>query len=394
MKQRVVFLEVLPTIAGGQKVLIDLLSGDFPFEAHVLLPGRGPLADGLTTAGAICHCTPMSQYTLVYKTLADRVRYACELPRLSLFTARLAHRVNADIIYANSGRAFLWGTLGALLSGLPIVWHVHNMIADSKTLAIMRLFGRMPAVRRLICVCQAARQQFPGIYAKCKVIYNGVDTKSLVPVPELGQAVRNELAIPGQSLVIGIVGDLTPHKGQDVVLHAAGQLASQSTECVVLIVGQERPNEESRSYAARLRALADQLPSSCRVIFTGQRTDMPGIYNALDTLVVASLASETTSLTMQEAMACGKPVVASRTGGIPELIEHGVNGLLYPRGDADSLAAQLMALAGDSAFRARVSVRARQTAQRQFDLERMRGQIVRELAGVLNGSPPKDLRGL
>ena len=82
MKQRVVFLEVLPTIAGGQKVLIDLLSGDFPFEAHVLLPGRGPLADRLTTAGAICHCTPMGQYTLVHKTLADWVRYANELPRL------------------------------------------------------------------------------------------------------------------------------------------------------------------------------------------------------------------------------------------------------------------------------------------------------------------------
>lgn len=113
---------------------------------------------------------------------------------------------------------------------------------------------------------------------------------------------------------------------------------------------------------------------------------MPRIYNALDILVVASL-SETTSLALQEAMACGKPVVASRTGGIPELIKHGVNGLLYPRGDVDGLTAQLTALAGDSAFRARVGVRARQTAQRQFDLERMRGQIVRELASVLNGSP-------
>ncbi len=386
MKLRVLFLEVLPTIAGGQKVLIDLLSGDFPFEAHVLLPGRGPLADRLTTAGAICHCTPMGQYTLVHKTLADWVRYANELPRLSLHTAKLARRVNADIIYANSGRAFLWGTLGALLSGRPIVWHVHNMIADGKTLAVMRLFSRMPAVRRLICVCQAARQQFPGVYAKSTVIYNGVDTKSLTSVPKLGQAVRNELAIPDQCLVIGIVGDLRSHKGQDIVLRAAGRLASQSAECVVLIVGQARPNEESRSYAARLRVLADQLPSSCRVIFTGQRADMPRIYNALDILVVASL-SETTSLALQEAMACGKPVVASRTGGIPELIKHGVNGLLYPRGDVDGLTAQLTALAGDSAFRARVGVRARQTAQRQFDLERMRGQIVRELASVLNGSP-------
>ena len=171
MKLRVLFLEVLPTIAGGQKVLIDLLSGDFPFEAHVLLPERGPLADRLTTAGAICHCTPMGQYTLVHKTLADWLRYANELPRLSLHTAQLARRVNADIIYANSGRAFLWGTLGALLSGRPIVWHVHNMIADGKTLAVMRLFSRMPAVRRLICVCQAARQQFPGVYANSFLAY-------------------------------------------------------------------------------------------------------------------------------------------------------------------------------------------------------------------------------
>ncbi|MDY6876652.1 MAG: glycosyltransferase family 4 protein [Chloroflexota bacterium] len=387
MKPRILFLEVLPTIAGGQKVLIDLLSGDFPFEAHVLLPGRGPLAERLAITGTTCHCTPMSQYTLVDKTLADGVRYANELPRLSLYTARLARRVNADVIYANSGRAFLWGTLGALLSALPIVWHVHNMIADNKTVAIMRLFGRMPVVQRLICVCQAARQQFPGIYDKSTVIYNGVDTGSLIPAPELGQEVRNELAIPSQSLVIGIVGDLTPHKGQEIVLRAAGQLASQSTECVILIVGQERPNEESRSYTARLRTLANQLPSSCRVIFTGQRTDMPGIYNGMDILVVASLASETTSLTLQEAMACGKAVVASRTGGIPEIVKHGINGVLYPRGDVDGLAAQLIKLADDSALRAQIGVRARQTAQRQFGLERMCDQIVHELASILNESP-------
>jgi len=387
MSKRILFLEALPVIAGGQHVLLDILPALDSCELHALLPGSGPLADGLAAGGVTCHFTPMSQYTLVYKTSADLVRYAFELPRLSLYTARLAHRINADVIYANSGRAFLWGTLGAMItvSGLPVVWHVHNMITDGKTLASMRLFGRLPAVRRLICVCEAARQQFPALYAKSIVIYNGVDTRTLMPVPELGRTVRTELAIPNQSLVIGIVGDLTPHKDQEILLRAAGQLGTQSTECTILIVGPERPNEESRSYAAGLRALADQLRSHCRVIFAGRRahTDMVRVYNAMDILVVASLASETTSLVLQEAMACGKTVVASRTGGIPELVKHGVNGFLYTPGDVDGLAAQLMALAGDTRLCAAVGVRARRTARRQFDLERMRGQIVRELAELL-----------
>ena len=375
----ILFLEALPTIAGGQSVLLNLLQGPLPFTPHVLLPGRGPLSHALEQRHIPYHPQPMQQYSLVHKTGRDRLAYALELPRLALATARLARRLNAQLLYANSSRAFLWGTLAALLSRRPILWHVHNILDDGGTLALVRQAGRLPHVRRLLCVCQAAQQQFPGLAHKSVVLYNGIDLTRLRPDPAGGQTTRASLHIPADHLVATLVGDLTPHKGQDILLAAAQQLPP-GRGVTLLLVGQERPNDESRAFAAQLRATAAQLPAHCQALFTGQRHDMPQLYNASDVIVVAAFASETTSLALQEGMACGKPVIASRTGGIPELLHDGVNGFLYPPRDSQALAALLQKLRSDPAGAVPLAAQALTTAQQRFGLPQMRQQWLAQLS--------------
>ena len=107
---------------------------------------------------------------------------------------------------------------------------------------------------------------------------------------------------------------------------------------------------------------------------------MPQLYNASDVIVVAAFASETTSLALQEGMACGKPVVASRTGGIPELLHDGVNGFLYPPRDSHALAALLQKLRSDPAGAVPLATQALATAQQRFSLPQMQQQWLAQLS--------------
>jgi glycosyltransferase involved in cell wall biosynthesis len=378
MKPRILFLEVLPTISGGQKVLIDLLSGALPFEAHVLLPGRGPLADGLAAVGATCHFAPMSQYTLVYKTGADWVRYVFELPRLALHAARLAHRINANIVYANSGRAFLWGTLGALLKGLPVVWHVHNLLADRKALFLLQHFGRWRTVRRIIAASSTAAEQFPALKDKVAVVPSGVDTTFFHPDPTARVCVRTELDIPLDVPVVGIVGDLIPLKGQHTLLEAA---RLGLPEVRYLLVGGARPgDEESHAYASRLREMAGD-----HAIFAGRREDLPAVLNALDLLVVAS-ERETGPLVLLEALACGVPVISTPVGRAPALVKPCVTGDLFPVGDPAALANRLTSLLSDRTQLIEMGEAARELAEAGLDLAIFRERVRDEIESLFVGA--------
>ena len=376
MKQRILFLEVLPTISGGQQVLIDLVPGLADYDRHVLLPGPGPLTEALQALGVTCHFASMAQYTLVHKGWGDVARLAADLPRLAWRTARLAHHLDADLIYANSSRAFVWGTPGAALAGRPILWHVHNILADQKSLAIIRLLGRWPVVRRIIAVSEPAASQLPSLADKTAVIPLGIDTQRFRPNKTAGDQVRAELGIPSDAPVVGSIGDLIPLKGQRTLLEAARQ---GPPNICYLIVGEARPGDaESAAYAAELRALAGG-----DILFLGRREDIPAVLNALDLLVITSTI-ETGPRVLLEALACGVPVVSTRVGQAPEVIQDGINGCLYPTGDAAELADKLLGLWSDQAWLAEMGRKAHEMARANFDQQASLAAIEREIEAILS----------
>jgi hypothetical protein len=158
----ILFLEALPTLAGGQTVLLNLLPA---LRAHyrlaALLPGDGPLATVLRAEGVTCFFAPVGRYSLMRKSLRDVAAYAGRLPLLAWRTAQVIRSWGADLVYANSGPTFVWGALAAQFTERPIVWHHHNLLADGKTLRLVQTAARIPAVRRIICVSAAAQAQFP-----------------------------------------------------------------------------------------------------------------------------------------------------------------------------------------------------------------------------------------
>jgi glycosyltransferase involved in cell wall biosynthesis len=135
--------------------------------------------------------------------------------------------------------------------------------------------------------------------------------------------------------VIGIVGQLTPRKGQLSLIRAFAEVLTQIPRATLLIVGSPLFNRDEQ-YAALLKKTAQELGLAERVRFTGPRTDVAAVMQALDLVVVNSTA-EPFTLVALEAMACGTPILAAISGGVPELIDHGKNGWLVPQGNEQAL---------------------------------------------------------
>jgi glycosyltransferase involved in cell wall biosynthesis len=227
------FLEALPTIAGGQTVLLNLMPAlRDHYRLAVLLPGDGPLAAALRAEGVTCFFAPVGRYSLMRKSLHDVAAYAARTPLLAWRTAQLIRQWRAELVYANSGPTFLWGALAAQLTGRPMIWHHHNLLADGKTLRLVQAAARLPAVRRILCVSAAAQAQFPRVAAKTVVIRNGVDTEKFRPDPAARAQIRQELGIPLNAAVVGMVGDLIPLKGQATLLAALPALAAAASRSV------------------------------------------------------------------------------------------------------------------------------------------------------------------
>ncbi len=374
-KPRILLLESLPIISGGQSVLLSLArSMRTGHDLLALLPGEGPLARALSDIGVRCNFAPMGGYSLVHKSLGDVLSYALRLPGLTLLTCGLVLRQQVDLIYAGSARTFTWGTLASTLANRPTLWHHHSVLADRKTLALVRAVGRLPAVRTIICASQEACAQLPALTHKSVVIPSGVDLSKFRPDPALGLAVRGELGIPVASPVLGIVGDIIPLKGQGVFLEAARVVAEHWPDAFFLVVGSPRADPSSQRYSQELRVLAESLGLNRRVIFTGHRSDIPAVLNALDALVIAS-STETGPLVLLEALACGVPVVSTPVGRAPELLEDGVVGFLYDTGDHEGLARRLRSILTDHRSADNMGRAARRIAEQRLGQEQSIQQI-------------------
>jgi glycosyltransferase involved in cell wall biosynthesis len=197
---------------------------------------------------------------------------------------------------------------------------------------------------------------------KIKVIYNGVDLERFSPAsPEERSQLRLSLfgVSPAERVAV-FVGQLSPDKGLDALLRAAPQiLAPEKNHLAIIGAGplEEEARQAAEAWGGRLQVL-------------GLRDDVQLFLQAADVGVFPSAWKEAFGLTIAEAAACGLPVVASRVGGIPEVVAQDESGLLVPPSQVDDLAQAVSGLLSDDAARARMAVRARQRAEKLFDLKR------------------------
>ena len=295
-------------------------------------------------------------------------RPGLDLKAIARLTA-LVRRLKPDVLHSRN-----WGTFDAVLAGrlagVPTIVHGEHgrEVSDPQGLNRRRNVARRlcaPLVSRFIAVSDDLRRwlvDVVGIPArKVETIHNGVDVDRFAH--ETREAGRRALGLPAGVTVIGTVGRLDPVKDQVGLIHAFGLLADHRRELALVIVG-DGPCRSS------LEALARRPHVAGRVHLLGERVDVPLLLQGLDLFVLPSIA-EGMSNTLLEAMASGLPIVATRTGGNPELVEDAVTGTLVPVGDRPALAAALRRYVADPHLLALHGKASRQRAVDGFSLERM-----------------------
>ncbi len=200
-------------------------------------------------------------------------------------------------------------------------------------------------------------------------ILNAVDPSRWDPRVD-GKGVRREFGIPAGAPLLASVSRLFGHKGQRELLRAFARVRQEVPDVWLLIVGADAVDVHGGSFTEELKVLARDLGVTDRVVYTGERPDIPEVMAACDVFTMPSF-EEPFGLVYLEAMAMQRPVVSLNSGGTPEVVEHGRSGLLSPPADIDALARNIVTLLRDPELRARMGSHGRSRVLGYFNVDRM-----------------------
>jgi glycosyltransferase involved in cell wall biosynthesis len=350
---RVVYLDHVARLSGGEIALMRLLTHFKHVNPHMILGEDGPLANRLQQLGVSVEVLAIAPSARDVRR--DTVGLTGTSPMTALHTlgyiARLAlrlRRLRPDLVHTNSLKAGVYGSIAARAAGIPVVWHVRDRIADDYIpSAAVRL------VRTLI-------HHFAD-----GVIANSTATLETIPAADRGQL---SWVIPAsveispyprtrepRPVTFGMLGRIAPWKGQDLFLRAFAAAFPAGEERAVL-VGTAMFGEEA--YEQDLHALASSLGIAERVEFRGFREDVWPELACIDVLVHASVIPEPFGTVVLEGMAAGLAVIAADEGGPATVIADGETGRLFRSRDQHSLSAMMRALREDPRERERLGTAA------------------------------------
>jgi glycosyltransferase involved in cell wall biosynthesis len=309
------------------------------------------------------------------------------LPHAVAGIRRLIRRWRIDLVHSHLYFPNLAAQVAGWRERIPVVSSLHNLelepeiLRDNVRFTRRKQWALQQAARlgvrlgrpTLIAVSEAVRRsalrQLGVAPDTIMTIHNGIDVDAFIR-PSEQAPLRARLGVSPSALVLAIVGRLVPLKGHRYLLEALPALREVAPETTLLVVGDGAQRETLAAFAATHGLLE-------AVRFLGTGRDLVDRVLEVADIVVAPSLSEGFGLAVLEAMAMGRPCVASRTGGLPEIVEHEGSGLLVPPADAGALANALRRLAADPALRERMGRRGRAIAEAQFD--------VRETARLFSG---------
>lgn len=305
--------------------------------------------------------------------------------------ARLIRDEQVDLVYCNNMMVKPIGALAASLARVPCVLHVRNLHETPLAVGLYcKTVARLPAVKRVIANSAASAVPYQrAVPDKVAVVHNGVDLSEYDTERVTRDSVRKELGTAAGDLLIGFTGNLIPRKGVDVLIRAAARLKTSHPHLRYVIAGRV-PIGSPVDYLASYTSLCAELGVLDRFHFLGFVSDVPTLVAGVDVLVLPSL-QEPFGRSIIEAMALGTPIIASRVGGIPEILEHDLDGLLVPPGDDAALAGALARLADDPELRRTIAARAKHTVRTRFDVAKLTREMERLLLQAAAKGPTADL---
>jgi glycosyltransferase involved in cell wall biosynthesis len=367
-KLKILFIHGITEIGGAERELLRIL-GDLPslgYHPIVACPMRGPLVEELDRRKIEHHAMvlPPWRKLFAYPKRAAAVRALREV----IITTR------PQLLHVND----IWWvpqTLRAVAGvGMPIVAHVRQEIDPPKVRRYeLNEVDRVFSVSRQI---QRSLEAGGVLSERLRVLHSGLEL-SAVPVQADGCDIRRQFGIPVDVPVIGTVANIFPRKGYEVMLRALPTILKALPELHYLVVG-----SGNAPYETRLRSLVRELGVANRVHFAGFQASVYLYLAAMDLYVHPALV-EGFGIAVLEAMAMRKPVVATATGGLPEIVQDGETGIVVSPGDPDALAQSVSRLLQDSARCRRLGEAGRTRVATHFTVETMMDQLVSGYGALL-----------
>jgi glycosyltransferase involved in cell wall biosynthesis len=397
---RVLFVHQASDLYGSDRVLLEIAHAlrQAGGEPIVVLPEGGPLVAALLARGIETHPVPPAQVGKLVRsalTPAGLWRLLRALPGcLRTLDACVAGR-RVDWVHSNT-LAVLGGAWWAARRGVRHVWHVHEIVARPCLAAQGLPWLVQAGADSVVCNSHATQRWLvgaaPALGDRTRVIWNGVPD----PPPHRHNdtemaALRGRFRPTGTRLAVGLVGRINRMKGHEQLLAAAEWLNARGTsDFSIVFVGSPPPGQPQ--HLQRLRERIARSSVAARVVLQGFMPEPQAAYAALDIVCVPSTEPEAFGLIAVEAMAAGRAVIASRTGGLPEVVVDGQTGYLHARGDPLALAQRLAALLEDGPRRLAFGRAGRQRYEAEFELATMTRQWLDLLSAPAPATPPVPAR--
>lgn len=362
------FLSHSAALSGAELLISRVTAACASTTPVVLLGEHGPLEAVLAGSGVHVEVLPLDAAVRDHSvgTTSGIVAKARSTLRTTRALAALLRALNARVVTTHSAKAHVYGGLAGRLARIPVVAHAHDVV------------GAAGSSRASTLLLRATFRLLPRV-----VIANSRTTaRSLGRLRHAPVVIGCPVTVPGSPptrgtgpFTFGMVGRLTPWKGQDVALRAfaAARSAGLAPSARLRLVGAPLFGDDA-VFDRDLRVLAGELGIAGHVDFRGHRSDVDAEIAACDVIVHASTRPEPFGQVVVEAMALGRPVIAADAGGPAEVIRGGHDGLLVTPGDVDALATAMVQLATDREARTRFAENGRRSVTR-YDLTHVVGQI-------------------
>jgi glycosyltransferase involved in cell wall biosynthesis len=345
MSYKLLFLDQFGTLGGGQRVLLETLNSldCAQYQAIVALGTHGDFRERVLNDGIPVMDLPLGNYHSKKKTLLDMVRFFFRSLYCALVLTCWVVRHRPHLLFANGPRTFICATLCGWITHRPVVWHLHNVLPQGIELSLLAIFSRW--VQTIVVCSQAAGDPLlarrPGLQSKIRLIYNPVP-RLKQPTPGEVDRLRESFGVQPEQVCIGILGRVTPFKGQWHFLQAARLVLRQAQETRFFVIGSPAADKSDQEYYSQLRLTVEQSGMKNSVFFVEHQKEVEKFIAMMDVLVVASQGPEALPQTVIEAMSMGKAIIAPASGGIVEIVEDWKTGLFAKVDEPEKLAAAML----------------------------------------------------
>ena len=386
-KKTIIFLDQYPNLSGGQKVLFNIILAFFKkgYRPIAVLPAEGLLSEKLKEIGIEVRFFPLGYYNITKKNLWDLINFFFRIPALTFLLIKLIRQNDADLVYANGARTFIWATIACCIAKKPLFWHIHSIFTSPSSRLPILIFGKSSVVKKIFVVSNSAIEPIKSLGAKLKLMYNAIS------VPEINRKrdfLKDEFNLAKDSFLVGAIGMLEEWKNQQDLIFAAKKIKdSKRMNIVFFIVGDSLYSSPSKQiYKNRLKKLVADMELEKNIIFTGFRSDADNIMSSLDIMVISSKDPDPCPLVSLEAASLGLPIISTDFGGTKEIFSQNNEALFYKAGDSADLTNKIIYLLENPEKLALLSNAARAKIKEEHNLDNYSENLIKTVEEAVYGN--------